>query len=315
MKRGDLRACLLFLAALVFLLLIGLCLPQSDVYGAVSDQVRALTGLPWLMGGLWLAIAVDGLLGLRHRSQWRSQWRRLLLVLLVPPARLTVDVAVPEHWIWLPGMGWQLRGPALLEKLERALALPLLLVTAMIVPVMAVELLFREVLRHSPLLGVVLHVATAFIWFSFAFEFTLLVSVAEHKLDYCKQNWINIVIILLPLLAVLRTLRLIRLVRLTRAGKLLRAYRLRGLLVRAQRLVLVFNLVERLLARNPQKHLERLRQRERQKRRELRQLQARINHLETRLAESSTVADQHTLFGSSRRRDQAVPSTHDDGQA
>ncbi len=312
MERGNVRAGALFVAALVFLLLIGLCLPQSDVYGDVSDQVRALSGLPWLMGGLWLVIAGDGVLGLCRRSQWRSQWRRLALVLLVPPARLTVDVSVPKRWIWLPGLGWQLRTPALLERLERALALPLLLVTALIAPIMAVEFLFRDVLLHSPLLGVALHVGTAFIWFSFALEFTLLLSVAQYKLDYCKRNWINIVIILLPLLAVLRTLRLIRLVRLTRAGKLLRAYRLRGLLVRAQRLVLVFNLVERLLQRNPEKYLEKLRQRERQKRRELGQLQARIRALENQLAESSAMAGQQPVCTAAPGPGKASPSPNDD---
>ncbi|MDX1607506.1 MAG: hypothetical protein R3202_15040, partial [Candidatus Competibacterales bacterium] len=143
-----------------------------------------------------------------------------------------------------------------------------------------------------PALAVSLHLGTAFIWFAFAAEFILMVSVAENKLKYCKQNWINIVIILLPLVAFLRTLRLFRLLRAARAGRLLRAYRLRGLLSRAQRIALLLNLIERILHRNPEKLLNTLREREREKQRELDQLREKIRTVEAEMAAAANVSAQ-----------------------
>ncbi|MCB1807601.1 MAG: potassium channel protein - like protein, partial [Candidatus Competibacteraceae bacterium] len=107
----------------------------------------------------------------------------------------------------------------------------------------------------------------------------------RKKLDYCKKNWINIVIIILPLVGFLRSLRLFRMLRLAKAGKLARAYRLRGLLMRAQRLALLFNLIERILHRNPEKYLATLREREQNKLNELAEIQTKIRELEQLIAE------------------------------
>jgi voltage-gated potassium channel len=164
--------------------------------------------------------------------------------------------------------------------LEFKLTLPMLIITLLILPVMAVELLMAEQLEQSIVLAAAVHHTTSIIWVAFTAEFILLVSVAQKKLDYCKKNWINIVIIVLPLVAFLRTLRLFRIFKLAKAGKLARAYRLRGLLVRAQRLAMLFNLIERFLHRNPEKYLVTLREREENKRAELAELQLKIQNLE-----------------------------------
>jgi voltage-gated potassium channel len=126
-----------------------------------------------------------------------------------------------------------------------------------------------------------LHGVTAMVWFAFTYEFLLMVSVAEHKIDFCKAHWINLVIILLPLVAFLRTLRLFRFLRAAKAGKLMRAYRLRGVTTRAIRLALVFNLMERLMQRSPEKYRLHLEEQIREKEEELAQLKLKLNNMPT----------------------------------
>ncbi len=126
-------------------------------------------------------------------------------------------------------------------------------------------------------LEVIIWFLTALIWFSFAFEFILLVSLAEKKLAFCKKNWINLVIILLPLLAFLRSLQLFRFLRMAKAGKLMRVYRLRGLLARAVKLAVVFNLIDRMLSRNPDKYNAHLQEKIAEKEAELQELKSKLN--------------------------------------
>ena len=50
-------------------------------------------------------------------------------------------------------------------------------------------------------LRLLLHLSTGVIWFAFAAEFILMVSVAERKIAYCLAHWIDLAIIVLPLLS------------------------------------------------------------------------------------------------------------------
>jgi voltage-gated potassium channel len=274
-----------FWLAVLFLLLIAQILP----HGGTSDRLSALyLGNPWVLGvifTLWGLIVIDALLGLlRLPDGLKPTFVRCAINCLVPPSRMTVSPAWRSDQIWLPKMGWQACTQDLFTHLEFKLTLPMLIITLLILPVMAVELLMTKQLEQSTALAAVVHHITSLIWAAFTAEFILLVSVARKKLDYCKKNWINIVIIVLPLVAFLRTLRLFRVLKLAKAGKLARAYRLRGLLVRAQRLALLFNLIERFLHRNPEKYLVTLREREENKRAELAELQLKIQSLEREVA-------------------------------
>jgi len=126
------------------------------------------------------------------------------------------------------------------------------------------------------ILEIAMWLITSFIWFCFALEFILLVSLAEKKLDFCKKNWINIVIILLPLLAFLRSLQLFRFLRMAKAGKLMRVYRLRGIITRVAKLATLFNLIERMLSRNPDKYGSHLREKISEKEEELAELKRKL---------------------------------------
>lgn len=245
------RAAVMYVLALLFLAMLAVILPHGGVSEEFSELTLDVVWLPGLFLVLWIVIVVDGLAGLiTAPDKWKAPLLRLLLTVLIPPFRMTICTAIPNHLVWLPRYGWQATGQGLYKQLELRLALPMLLITLLILPVIGAEVFLDAQVARSALLALTIHLVTAIIWFAFAYEFIVLVSVAEKKLDYCKQHWINIVIILLPLVAFLRTLQLFRFLRLAKAGKLVRAYRLRGVFARALRLALVFNLVERLLQRN-----------------------------------------------------------------
>ncbi len=289
----------MFIPALGWLLLVGLILPHGGTSDRISETLRATTGIMPLLLGLWAVILLESLLGvLRFRDpNRRRQWLKLGLIALVPGVRLALATSAPGRLIWLPRLGWRTRDLDLFERLEWTLAVPMLLVTLLILPVMGLELFFQQLLETTPWLALIVHGVTALIWFSFTVEFIVMVSVAERKLDYCKRNWINIIIIILPLVAFLRTLRLFRVLRLTKAGKLLRAYRLRGLLTRAQRIALLFNLIERVLHRDPEKYLAKLREQEQDKLRELDDIRAKIESVEALLAERADDKSQRRPTG------------------
>jgi hypothetical protein len=123
-------------------------------------------------------------------------------------------------------------------------------------------------------------VGEALIWAAFALEFTVMISIVERKFRYCRQHWIDLLVIVLPLIGFLRSLRLVRLARLQQVGKFTRLYRLRGSVLRAQRGMVVASVVERKLVRNPRKQLAQLKDTLVEKERETETLRKRIRELE-----------------------------------
>jgi voltage-gated potassium channel len=131
----------------------------------------------------------------------------------------------------------------------------MIIVTLLIIPALTLEFFGEDWLQTSPSLAFATHALTALIWLGFATEFILLISASPDKAQFCIKHWVNLVIILLPLVAFLRFLRLLRF------AKLARAYRLRSVSMRAWRLVLLFNILDRLHQRNPAKYIESLEKR------------------------------------------------------
>lgn len=360
--RPEMRAAAMFGAALAFLVLLALLIPHGGVASRVSGM---LSGSPWLTGALfvlWGVIVAEGIAGwLAAPDRKGKALGRLGLVAAIPPFRMTMSPLRPNTEVWLPRLGWLRTGKQAVAAMEERAALPMLVVTALILPVIVadftlkptphetLEAQFEHVARFdlsngsdrlylldanevalanfvrpddAPLVGSeigieglwimpgeaqeedatalsfwpdmrfsfrtgcavtqgvfesggtalhftevdkiavcpptvlewTIYLITALIWFSFALEFVLLVSLAEKKLAFCKKHWINIVIILLPLLAFLRSFQIFRFLRMARAGKLMRAYRLKGLVTRIAKLAVLFNLVERMLSRDPEKY-------------------------------------------------------------
>ncbi len=260
-------------------------------HGSTSDRITEyLLGTHWFWPdtilGLYGIILIEGIVGMTQAPDGRLRgFKRFLLVALIPPLRMAFSPARPNHYVWYPKRGKLPVGKDSASKVELSLAVPMLLLTLAILPIFAVELIFTKQIEANPSLEVALHAITAMIWLAFALEFCLLLGVAENKLDFCRRHWVNIVIIILPLVAFLRILRLTRLAKVVRAGKMLRMYRLRGIYVRALRVAVLLNLVDRLMQRNPRRYLEGLELKIAEREEELAELQEKAEQFRKRIAE------------------------------
>lgn len=376
----DRRARMMFVVAILFLVIFAALIPHGGVADVISERMLGNPVLQTILFGLWAVIVVEGVFGYLSAEDKKAARLRLLLVSLVPPFRMTISPLRPNTHVWLPKLGWIETGKPAVVDMEARTAMPMLVMTALILPVIAADFLIgprphdvlsaelenvtrydtsdngmrlfmmdedervvanvarpdREIRRGvegnwivlgreqgaesttlsfglddvvsfrtgcsvssgqfgygggalafdglekvqkcpPTFLEVTIWFITAMIWFSFAFEFMLMVSLADKKIDFCKKNWINIVIILLPLLAFLRSLQLFRFLRMAKAGKLMRAYRLRGLLTRLVKLAVVFNLIERMMSRNPDKYGAHLTEKIAEKEEELAELRAKLD--------------------------------------
>lgn len=252
---GAVRHAFMLVVALAFLITIGLVLPHGDSGDEFREWLFTHGLFHRLLTALWLIIIIEGLWGLFVAADtWTRRLRRFVLTTLVPPLRIVTASSKPRGWLWLPGAGWMPSGEDTSEKLEQKLALPMVILTLLVLPVLGAELMGGETMDNHPRLALATHLITCGIWTGFTVEFLLMVAAAPSKLTYCLKNWVNLVIILLPLVAFLRILSAFRFARMIRAGKLLRAYRLRGLWSRLWRLALLFNLFERLQQRDPAKY-------------------------------------------------------------
>jgi voltage-gated potassium channel len=283
----------MLVAAVGFLTAIGLVLPHGDSGAAFRDWLLAHPMFRPAITILWAMVIVEGLLGLfRAPDGWPARLQRLLLTSLIPPLRMITASSKPSGWLWLPRAGWMPAGEKTSERLEHNLALPMVLLTLLVLPVLGIELTGGESLDKHPPLAVATHLATCVIWIGFTAEFLWMVAAAPRKLDYCLRNWINLVIILLPLVAFLRLLNAFRFTRMLRSGQLLRAYRLRGLWARLWRLVLLLNLLDRLQQRNPAKYRAALELK-------IADLETQLAKLQAKLAEHRDRTPAHRPAGSS----------------
>ena len=287
---GTFRHGLMLAVATAFLTVIGLVLPQSDSGEAFRSWFMASALFRPLIITLWAVVIVEGIAGLFvTHDALPARLRRLLLTALLPPLRMITASSKPRGWLWLPGgIGWKPVGEETSEQLEQKLALPMVILTLLVLPVLGAELSGGETLDNHPRMALATHLTTSVIWIGFTMEFLWMVAAAPNKLTYCLRNWINLVVILLPLVAFLRMLNIFRFTRMLRAGKLLRAYRLRGLWTRIWRLALLFNLLDRLQQRDPAKYCVALEQKISDLEEELAQLQAKLAEQRAKMAAAST---------------------------
>jgi hypothetical protein len=221
----------------------------------------------------------------RGEPFWRNRYHALIGS-LCPPLRLCARNQDMGGRIWLPRLGWQVVDRSLRLQLERAFSVPMIIIALGILPVLLVEVGMREQVAARPWLQFLLHVSLGVIWFAFAAEFIVMVSVAERKMRYCKEHWLDIAIILLPLISFLRSLRIVRATRMARLARvqrltqMSRVYRLRGLAMRALRALFLLQLINRLFRVRPEKQLRQLREILREKEYEVETLREEIAKLE-----------------------------------
>ncbi len=277
--RSTLHAAALFSISIAFLIAVATMLHRFTNGQKVGWNLLAIALL-------WTVIVSDTLIGFLRRTDYSSQaWKKMVLLVLIPPFRMTITTYQQNEYVWLPVWGWRHADQALFDELERVLSIPMLAIAALVLPVLAVEIWGKSWLEAYPVLLVTARLCTSFIWLSFTIDFIVMVSLAENKFVYCKEHWLDIVIIMLPLIAFLRGLQLFRAARLTRLAKAARVFRLRGLAMRIFRGLLVLRIVESVLNRNPERRLTVLYSALKENEKKRIELQAQIDELEGRLGD------------------------------
>ncbi|MBT0810280.1 hypothetical protein KIH41_03210 [Litoribacter ruber] len=173
-----------------------------------------------------------------------------IFALAFPPLRMVSRHIQNIELVWVPFFGWSQSNEGLLKLLKRKFSLPMIFIALLILPVLIVEWKFYDEVSTflETDLTFLLDMVQAFIWMAFAFEFILMFSVSNERLDYVKRNWIDVVIILLPFIAFVRSIRLIKIARLTQIA---RGYKLRGILMKARQGLIFANFFYRILTIKP----------------------------------------------------------------
>ena len=262
-----------FVGAGLFLLAAAGFIHRADTTAATPLELDLLTAAVF---ALWPLLAAEAVLGglarspavPRHTARWR-----VLLVCVCPPARLGW-VHPATGLIWLPGLGWQPPGKPLLKALEKGFGGPMLVAAFLILPVLAAEQYKPDVLQRSPGLTLLLHVGAGLIWAAFAAELVVKASAAPRTGRYFQVRWLDVVIVVLPVLefALTHWVNVAPVARLLRVGRglsapqkqvgaLNKAYRLRGLMMKAWQAFLLLEGVSRLTGHTPAKRLRKLEER------------------------------------------------------
>lgn len=199
---------------------------------------------------------------------WNDETRKhhwfSVFICVCPALRMCARSPEMKDRIWLPVLGWRKPGRRLQRQLERYLSLPMMGVALLILPILIIEFFLKDQVAEFGWLRWLLHVGTGVIWFAFAAEFILMVSIAEKKLEYCKKHWVDLAIILIPIVSFLRSLSILRMarlsnvVRLQQLAKFARMYRLRGTALKLVRVLVLFDLTERLLGISDETRIARL---------------------------------------------------------
>ncbi|WP_143960977.1 hypothetical protein [Litoribacter populi] len=240
----------LFMLMLIAAILNSISHTEENLFVEVFQAKTAL--VYWLV---WLIYLVDfGLiifLARKHQQKIASgEFVFRVFALAFPPLRMVSRHIQKVELVWIPFFGWSKSNEGLLKLLKRKFSIPMIFIALLILPVLVVEWKFYDEVSAflNTDLSFVLDMVQAFIWMAFAFEFILMISVSNERLEYVKINWIDVVIILLPFIAFVRSVRLIKVARLT---QLARGYKLRGILMKARQGFIFASFFYRILTIKP----------------------------------------------------------------
>ena len=213
---------------------------------------------------LWPVVIAEAIFHWVTRP-WDKQTRKLhlfsFLFCVCPSLRMCARSHEKGNRLWIPGLRWRYPNRRLRARLERHFSLPMIAIAFLILPVLVVEFFLHDQVEESLILWCLLHVGTGVIWLAFAIEFIMMVSVADKKITYCKEHWLDIAIILLPLISFLRSVQFVRAtnaLRLPQLTKMLRVYRMRGTAVKALRGLIVLELFSRFFQPNAEQAVNKL---------------------------------------------------------
>lgn len=128
---------------------------------------------------------------------------------------------------------WQLERERrdLLERVERWLEVPMLVLAFVWLVLLGVELLWEDFWKRNPLLNPL----STTIWIVFIVNFVVELVLAPRRLDYARRNWLTIVSLVVPALRLFRVFRVVRVLRAARATRGIRLVRLLSSLNRGMR--------------------------------------------------------------------------------
>lgn len=262
----------MFLVALAFLLITGALLHLTDGNLFSPFGIQCLISL----GVLYLLIIAETMLHWRAGSR---NMRQHLSYLLMPIFRLCPRDHINGERAWVAGIGWHETTHRFERYLARRFSGPMIIVALMVLPVVAIEFFWFEAIHHYPTWKFLIETSSGFIWMSFVYEFVVMVSVVEKKVRYCKQNWIDLAIVMLPLVSFIGAARLGRLIKLKQLSRTAKVYRMRGLAIRAWRAVVTLNVIDTLLRRDHAFRMEKLANEIAEKQREIEILQHELEQL------------------------------------
>jgi voltage-gated potassium channel len=242
---------------------------------------------------IWPLVVAESVLHWLTRPWNRSTLRYHffgLLFCICPSLRMCARCPEMGYRIWLPGLGWRQPNKRLRRRLERHFSVPMIAIALLILPVLLIEFSMQTQVAEHAWLRMMLHVSTGVIWFAFAFEFILMVSVANKKLAYCKSHWLDIAIILLPLFSYMRSLRVLK---ASQVSRMARVYRLRGTAVRALRGLILLEFFHRVTGSDIDQRIRRLERQLLDVEAEAKEIRRRINRLQREREE--TAADDPTV--------------------
>ncbi|KAA1260287.1 hypothetical protein LF1_28260 [Rubripirellula obstinata] len=261
----------------------------------IDQRIARVTSMVMLV--VWVIVIFEAVCHWTTRP-WNASMRRFhgfsLLFCVCPSLRMCARSPEMNHRLWLPGLGWRQPNRRLRKRLQKRFSLPMIVIALLIMPVLIIEFFMKAQVAQYTWLRLVLHIGTGVIWFAFAFEFILMVSVADKKLAYCKKHWIDLAIIALPIFSFLRSFqwlratRASRLLKLKHVTQLARVYRLRGTAVKAFRALIFLDLFQRLAYKNPERAIEKLSRRLAEVETEAKVIRRKITRLQRRRDEQNS---------------------------
>jgi voltage-gated potassium channel len=239
---------------------------------------------------LWMLAILHPLFVLEtftHAAYGHRIYKQDLLFCLLPALRLGCRDHADRGSLWLPRIGWSRVNAALVRRMETAFSGPMIAIALAALPLLGFEYYLLTSHSEPPWhLIALLKVSESVIWVAFASELILMLSIVPQRFRYCRQHWIDILIICLPLISCLRVFRLGRMLRLHQVSRVGRVYRLRGLGTRVIRGAMMINVLRRLRGGDARRLAE-LRQLLTDKEADLEQLRAEIAELESALDRKS----------------------------
>jgi hypothetical protein len=216
-----------------------------------------------------------------HLALGSPRWKFNLLYCLIPPLRICARDQMTGQAVWFPILAWQVVNSKFREKIRKSFSVPMLLIALLVLPLFAVEHYWQKQIESTPILADFTAIATGFIWFAFTLEFIVMISIEEKRLDYCRKHWLDLAVICLPMIAFMRALRVAGLL------KTVRVFRIKSLVLKLYRALLVLEVVNRLLQRNPEKRIMRLQELLQQKTQEIDGIENEIAFLSERISMKS----------------------------